>query len=33
MDKASWVFSLDNDPRGIARVLGKGLTANVFPGE
>lgn len=33
MSKASWVFSLANDPRGIARTLGEGLTANIFPGE
>ena len=32
MSKASWVFNLDNDPRGIARVLGPGLATRVFPG-
>ena len=33
MTKASWVFQLKDDPRGIARVLGKGLETRVFPGE
>jgi quercetin dioxygenase-like cupin family protein len=31
--KASWVFQLKNDPRAIARVLGKGIETSVFPGE
>lgn len=33
MAKASWVFSLKDDPRGIARTLGPGLETRVFPGE
>lgn len=33
MRKASWVFKLTDDPRGIARVLGPGLSTNIFPGE
>ena len=33
MSKAPWVFSLHGDARGIARKLGEGLDANIFPGE
>lgn len=33
MTKASWVFNLNDDPRGIARILGPGLSTRVFPGE
>ena len=33
MSKASWVFNLKDDPRGIARVLGPGLKTTIFPGE
>lgn len=33
MSKASWVFNLKDDPRGIARVLGPGLNTNIFAGE
>lgn len=33
MSKASWVFNLKDDPRGIARVLAKGIETRVFPGE
>ena len=33
MSKASWVFQLDGDPRGIARVLGEGIKTSIFPGE
>ncbi len=33
MSKASWVYQLKDDPRGIARVLGAGLETRVFPGE
>lgn len=33
MNKASWVFQLDGDPRGIARVLGEGIRTSIFPGE
>ncbi len=33
MSKASWVFNLKDDPRGIVRVLGEGLKTRVFPGE
>ena len=33
MTKADWVFNLKDDPRGIARVLGKGIETRVFPGE
>ena len=31
--KASWVFNLKDDPRGIVRELGKGLNTRIFPGE
>ena len=33
MTKASWVYQLKDDPRGIPRVLGKGIETRVFPGE
>lgn len=33
MSKAPWVFSLHGDARGIARKLGEGIDANIFPGE
>ncbi len=33
MSKASWVFQLKDDPRGIARVLAKGVETRIFPGE
>lgn len=33
MSKASWVFSLKDDPRGIVRELAKGIETRVFPGE
>jgi quercetin dioxygenase-like cupin family protein len=33
MTKASWVFQLTGDPRGIARELAKGINASIFPGE
>lgn len=33
MAKAAWMFQLDGDTRGIARKLGEGLNANIFPGE
>ena len=33
MGKASSVFNLKDDPRGIARVPGPGLKTNIFPGE
>ena len=33
MSKAPWVFSLHGDTRGIARKLGEGLDARIFPGE
>ena len=33
MTKASWVFNLKDDPRGIARILGPGLSTKIFPGE
>lgn len=33
MTKASWVFNLADDPRGIARILGPGLSTKVFTGE
>lgn len=33
MIKAPWVFSLHGDARGIARKLGEGIDANIFPGE
>ncbi len=32
MSKSSWVFSLHGDARGIARKLGEGIVANIFPG-
>ena len=33
MIKASWVYQLKNDPRGIARLLAKGVETRVFPGD
>lgn len=33
MNKASWVFQLRGDMRGIARKLGEGIDALIFPGE
>jgi quercetin dioxygenase-like cupin family protein len=33
MTRASRVFQLDGDPRGIARKLAKGIHASIFPGE
>lgn len=33
MAKAAWMFQLHGDARGIARKLGEGLNANIFPGE
>ena len=33
MDKASWVFRLDGDARGIPRVLAEGIETRIFPGE
>ena len=33
MAKAAWMFHLQGDARGIARKLGEGLNANIFPGE
>ncbi|MGE5523594.1 MAG: cupin domain-containing protein [Rhodospirillaceae bacterium] len=33
MSKASWMFNLKDDPRGIARELAKGINASIFPGE
>lgn len=33
MSKASWVFQLDGDPRGIQRVLADGIKTSIFPGE
>ena len=33
MSKASWVFQLNGDPRGIVRELGAGIKTSVFPGE
>ncbi|MBL8383199.1 MAG: cupin domain-containing protein [Burkholderiales bacterium] len=33
MPKASWVYQLKNDPRGIARVLAEGIETSVFPGK
>jgi quercetin dioxygenase-like cupin family protein len=33
MTKASWVFNLNDDPRGIQRILGEGIKTSVFPGE
>lgn len=33
MSKAPWMFNLRGDTRGIARKLGEGLNANIFPGE
>jgi quercetin dioxygenase-like cupin family protein len=33
MSKASWVFQLDGDLRGIPRVLAEGIETRIFPGE
>ena len=33
MSKASWVFNLKNDTRGILRTLAPGVDANIFPGD
>jgi quercetin dioxygenase-like cupin family protein len=33
MSKASWVFQLNGDERGIQRELAKGINASIFPGE
>ena len=33
MSKAPWVFQLHGDARGIARKLGEGIDARIFPGE
>jgi len=33
MAKASWVFQLSGDPRGIPRVLAEGIETNIFVGE
>lgn len=33
MSKASWVFNLNGDTRGIMRTLAPGVDANIFPGE
>ncbi|HSQ05950.1 MAG TPA: cupin domain-containing protein [Burkholderiales bacterium] len=33
MKKASWVFQLNGDDRGIPRELAKGINASIFPGE
>ena len=33
MNKASWVYNLNGDRRGIMRTLAPGIEANIFPGE
>lgn len=33
MSKASWVFQLNGDPRGIVRTLAPGIEASIFPGQ
>ena len=33
MNKASWVYNLNGDTRGIMRTLAPGIEANIFPGE
>lgn len=33
MNKATWVFQLNGDARGIMRTLAPGIEANIFPGE
>ena len=33
MTKASWVYNLNDDKRGIIRNLAPGIEANIFPGE
>jgi len=33
MSKATWVFDLQDDERGIPRILAEGIRTRVFPGE
>ena len=33
MSKASWVFQLNDDPRGIVRTLAPGIETRIFPGQ